>query len=164
MAVNPQQQIAAQLGFISDEVYEALQNLGGPTGNTAIASNLADLWNQSQQDSQSPMAYVCYMGESPWSSNDKIAAVTHRVKRNWVVRIKQGRGYTANRGETVLEFVSIVELVRDTVRAMYGVSESYGIDNVEIKPVRLGDQVIDCYDVLFSTKNDLPPIVNITGQ
>jgi hypothetical protein len=162
--VNPQQQITAQLQQISDEIYEAFANIGVVSGNVAVVSNLLDLWNQSQQNSQSPMAFVCYMGETPWSGGGNVAAITHRVRREWVIRVKQGRGYTSNRGKTVLQFVDIVELVRDTIRAMFGVSEDYGVDFSGIKPVRLGDQVIDCYDVAFSTMNDLPPITTITGQ
>ena len=112
------------------------------------------------------MLYVCYMGETPWSSSSNIAALTHRVSRDWCVRIKQGRGYAANRGDTLSKpvgnsglFYDVVEHTRDLIRAMQGISQDFGNDYAGIKPVRLGDQVIDCYDIFFSTKNDLCAII-----
>ncbi len=112
------------------------------------------------------MLYVCYMGETPWSSNPNLSALTHRVSRDWCVRVKQGRGYAATRGDTLSKpvgnsglFYDVVEHTRDLIRAMFGISEDNGVDYAGIKPVRLGDQVIDCYDIFFATKNDLPNIL-----
>lgn len=150
-----QKQISAQLAFIADDLNVWAQANGG---SAIVVSNLQDLWAQSSQSSQKPLIYVFYAGEDPWG-DFKTAAVTHRVKRNWVVRVKQGRGFTSPRGTTVLTFADSVEHIRDMIRAMLGISEDNGNDYAGIKPVRLGDQVIDCYDISFSTMNDLPTIL-----
>jgi len=163
VSVDIQNQISAQANFIAGELLEYAQKSGG---DCQVVSSPHELWMQSAQDSQRPMFYVCYMGETPWSSDSNISALTHRVSREWCVRVKQGRGFAANRGATLSKpvgnaglFYNVVEHTRDLIRAMLGISEDYGNDYAGIKPVRLGDQIIDCFDVFFSTKNDLPTIV-----
>ena len=157
MPDEPQSQISQQLAFI----VETLQIYISETlfGAVEIASNVEYLWRQSAQDSQRPMLYVCYAGETPWSSNANISALTHRVSRDFIIRVKQGRGFASTRGDTVPQFTVIVEKIRDTIRSMLGISEDAGIDYGGIKPVRLGDKIIDCYDISFSCKNDLPTIL-----
>ncbi len=160
---NPLYQISAQANFIVETLYDYATSRAG---SVVVAINVQDLWQQSFQSSQKTIWYVCYAGETPWSSNANISALTHRVSRDWIVRVKQGRGYTANRGDTLSQnvgnagpFYNAVEHTRDLLRAMFGVSEDFGVDFQGIKPVRLGDMVIDCYDITFSTKNDLPLIL-----
>jgi len=163
MAVDIQYQISATANFI----VSVIANYASKTnGSVAVVSNLFDLWNQSSQDSQKPMWYVCYAGETPWSSDSNISALTHRVSRSWIVRVKQGRGFASNRGDTLSNpvgnaglFYNVVEHTRDLLRSMLGVSQDAGIDYEGIKPVRLGDQVIDCYDISFSVKADMPNIL-----
>lgn len=134
-------------------------------GSVAIVSNLLDLWNQSSQNSQFPTIYVMYNGESSRGSFGDIAP-WHRVDRQWIVRVKRGRGYFSQRGDSLANssgtetpFVAIVEQVRDKLRCMLGISEELPtIDYKSIKPVRLGDLVMDCFDIEFSTANDVPAI------
>ena len=162
MPVDIQYQTSAQLEFIKDALLEWVQLTFG--GTVEIVHNVSDLWVQSFQDSQSPMVYVCPSGEEPWSSNANIAALTHRVNRSFIIRVKQGRGYTSVRGDTVLTFMDAVEHIRDLMRSMLGISEDAGIDYNGWKPVRLGDQVLDCVDLFFGCKNDLPTIVSTPDE
>lgn len=159
---NPQKQISAQANFIADTIEDSL----GTSGIAQVVHNLQDLWMQSSQSSQKTICFICYAGETPWSSNNNISALTHRVSRNWIVRVKQGRGFSQVRGDTLSKsvgnsglFYDVVEHIRDLIRSMLGISEDNGNDYQGIKPVRLGNDVIDCYDILFSTKNDLCTIL-----
>ena len=105
------------------------------------------------------MVFVCFSGETPWTSNQNIGALTHRTSREFIVRVKQGRGLTPVRGSTAYSFIPIVEEVRDTIRSMLGISMDAGVDYSGTKYVRLGSQVIDCYDITFSCKADMPTII-----
>jgi hypothetical protein len=154
-AVNVQSQIMSQLEYISDTLDAWAQEYGG---KCVIVSNLQDLWEQSSQSSQKPLLFLCWAGEEPLG-DDLTRDLTHRVKRSWIVRVKQGRGFYSVRGQSVLQFSTAVETVRDKIRAMLGISEFYGNAYSGSKLVRLGDQVIDCYDISFSTYNDLPQIL-----
>lgn len=157
-AANPNQTIAAQLNII----VQVLQTWGVQYNATVIpCSNVQDMWSQSSQTSQKPTLYVCFTGETPWTSNQNIGALTHRTSREFIVRVKQGRGFTSVRGQTVAPFVTIVEQVRDTIRSMLGISMDAGVDYSGTKYVRLGGEVIDCYDITFSAKGDCPQIIAI---
>lgn len=131
-----------------------------------IVSNLQDLWAQSLQNSQSPMGFVFFEGETARGSFAELAP-WHRVDREFVVRLKKGRGYLVERGDSVandgsgeISFVSILEQVRDKIRCILSISEELpSIDYRGIKSVRLGDQVIDAYDIRFTTANDIPIIL-----
>ncbi len=155
MPVNVQTQVQAQLEWMKDYLLGWVQDNGG---DCVIVSNLLDLWEASSQSSQKPLVFLCWAGEESWGAFET-RAVTHRVKREWMVRVKQGRGYKSVRGDTVLQFSTVVEHIRDMIRAMLGVSEDEGVDYTSTKLVRLGDQVMDCYDIVFSTQNDMPPIL-----
>lgn len=144
--------------FIRDTLFD-LVNQPAIGGDCVMASNLRDMWEQASQNTEQPLVYVCYGGESAWSSNPNISAVTYRVSRNWIIGIKQGRGHDQDRGESLVRFLPFVEQVRDTIRSMMGISEDIGNDFASIKPWSQGSQVIDGYILEFSTKNDLPPIL-----
>jgi hypothetical protein len=161
--VNVQTQISAQANFIADTLLEWAQANGG---DCQVVHTKEDEWMQPSQSSQKPIIYVFCDGEDRWSSNDNISALTHRVSRNWIIRVKRGRGFTRIRGDTIsktvgnaIPFTDAVEHIRDMCRAMLGISEDAGNDYKGWKYVRLGTQVMDCADLFFSTKNDLPNIV-----
>ena len=151
---DSQHQISAQLEFIKDALVRYVQKNGGAA---AITANVQDLWLQSSQNNQTPTIFVCYDGEDPWGDFNT-RANTHRVKRNFIVRVKKGRGWTADRGQTFLQFSDVLEDVRDLLRSMLGITEDQAIDYSGMKPVRLGNTTIDCEDITFSTMNDLPTI------
>ena len=147
-------QISEQLEFIKDTIVEYVQGRGGAA---AITANVQDLWLQSSQQSLTPTIFVCYDGEDAWGDFNT-RAKTHRVKRNFIVRVKKGRGFTADRGKTFLDFADVLEDVRDLIRSMQGITEDQAVDYAGMKPVRLGNTPTDCEDITFSTMNDLPTI------
>lgn len=168
MAASAQFQISAQANFIAGELLAWAQTMGG---DAQVVSNLKDLWMQASQSSQKPIIYVCYGGETAWSSNSNISALTHRVSRNWIVAVKRGRGFVAQRGSTLsnqignaVPFYDAVEHIRDLCRAMLGISQDMGNDFAAIKPMSMGAQVIDAYTIEFSVKSDLPTIVMTTDE
>ena len=128
-------------------------------GDCVMVSNLRDLWEQASLDTETPLVYICYGGESEWSSNMNMSALTYRVRRNWIVAVKQGRGSDEDRGQSLARFLPFIEQVRDTIRSMQGVTQDSAIDFHSIKPLSQGTQVVDCYTIEFSTQNDLPQIL-----
>ena len=91
----------------------------------------------------------------------------HRVDRQWIVAVTQGRGFTANRGDTLTspvgnagQFYDIVEGVRDQIRSILNISEELPtIDYKSTKPMQFGNLVVDGYQIEFSTANDIPMIL-----
>ena len=162
--VNQQFQISAQANFIAGELDEWAQTMAG---TAQVVWTVDELWAQSSQSSQKPIIYVCPSGETPWSSNSQISAATHRVDRDWTIRIKRGRGFTCVRGNTLTQtvgntppFTDVVEHVRDMCRAMLGITQATLIDYKGWKPVRLTGQTMGCVDIFFSCKCDLPTILS----
>jgi len=161
--VNPQFQISAQANFVAGELGTWAQTMGGVC---QVVHTIEDLWIQSSQTSQRPTIYVFCDGELPWSSNPNLSALTHRVSRNWIIRVKRGRGFAPVRGDTIskqvgnaMPFTDTIEHVRDMCRAMLGISEDNGNDYNGWKMVKVGSAAMDCADIAFSTKNDLPTIL-----
>jgi hypothetical protein len=145
-----------------------LQQWAQPLGGTAaVVSNLRELWNQASLNSQVPRILICYNGETARGDFAHIAP-WHRVDRHWIVAVTKGRGYYANRGDslsngnaTELPFYDAIEQVRDRLRCMLGISqESPTIDYKGIKPMQLGNLVVDGVTLEFSTANDCPTILN----
>jgi hypothetical protein len=158
MIPTAQSQIIPQMEFIRETLLD-LVNQPDIGGDCVMVSNLRDLWEQASQNTEQPLVYVCYNGESEWSSNLNISALTHRVKRSWIVAVKEGRGHDEDRGQSLARFLPFVEQVRDTIRSMLGVSQDLGVDFHSIKPMSQGSQAMDCYAIEFSTQADLPPIL-----
>jgi hypothetical protein len=156
MQATAANQIIPAMEFIAETLLTLVQTVNG---SCVMVSNMREMWQLASEDSQKPLIYVCYGGESAWSSNANISALTYRVSRNWIIGIKQGRGYTSDRGYSLTNFLPFVELVRDTIRTMIGVSQDNGNDFASIEPWSLGTQIIDGYILRFSTKNDLPQIL-----
>ena len=156
-------QISAQANYIAQVLNDYAKDNGG---QCQVVSNMRDMWNQASQNSQIPMIYVTWTGESPWSSSKNLAALTHRVSRDWTVGIKRGRGFTAVRGDTLskttstIPFFDVVEDVRDIIRSQLGISEDLGQDDIRAKEWQLGNVIMDGKLITFTTKNDLPPIQN----
>lgn len=161
MPVSAKHQISAIATFIRDHLLLWAQD---KAGTCVIVHSLTELWEQAAQSSQKPILYVCYAGETPWGEYNT-RALTGRVKRNWIVVLKFGRGLTVNRGDTLNKgsqnaapFYDWVDEVRDQIRSMLGISEDYGIDFNGIEPMKLAGQLLDAYQISFSTQNDLPKI------
>jgi hypothetical protein len=135
-------------------------------GTAAVVSNLRDLWNQASLSSQKPRILICFNGATARGDFAHIAP-WHREDRHWLVAITRGRGFNANRGDSLTEqtgdaepFYDSVETVRDLLRRMIGISEEILIDYRSIKPMQLGNLVVDGFTIELSTANDVPLITN----
>jgi hypothetical protein len=150
-------QISAQGAFIADTLTQYVQ---AATGDCEFVSNERFAWNQASQNSQKPMVYVWYAGETPWSSSRMLEGVTHRVNRKWGVGVKRGRGFMAVRGDTYIRqtliapFTDVLEDIRNIILTMQGISEDAGTDEVSISEWRLGNDLMDGAKITFTTKND----------
>ncbi len=152
----------------SNQIQVVLGTWATPRGGVAsVVSNLREMWNQASQSSQKPRILICYNGES--SRGDfSVANRNHRVDREWQIAVTRGRGFSANRGDSLSEtvgnaepFYDSVETIRDMFRTMIGISEEIPIDYRDIKPMQLGDLVIDGYVIKATTANDIPGIQRI---
>jgi hypothetical protein len=138
-------------------------------GSAVVASNLRDLWQQASIQSQSPRILICFNGARPRGSF-AVANVLHREDRDWTVAVTRGRGFNANRGDSlshtvgnVEPFYDSVEQIRDLCRSIADLSAEYPTPDYKgIKPMQMGNLVIDGYIIEFSTANDIPSPVLIT--
>jgi len=152
---------------ISDEaklIRDALQSwVSQYGGEAAIVSNLREMWNQASINSDTPRILICYMGETARGSFSQLSA-WHRVDRNWTVAVTKGRGYYLNRGDglastdaTELPLYDVIESARDVVRGLQTISEETPMPDYRgIKPMQLGNLVVDGYTIELTTANDIP--------
>ena len=132
------------------------------TGGTAVVvSNLKDLWEQAVIASDKTRVLICFAGEQARGSFSR-AAATRRVDRQWQAAVTRGRGYASTRGNTLTDtvgnadsFYSVVEQVRDKIRALNNVSVEAPLDYKSTKPMSMGQLVVDGYLLEWSTAQDL---------
>lgn len=129
-------------------------------GKVFPADDEALIWDMAWKSSQNLVIYVTWTGDRPWGPMS-LAGVTHRVTREWLVGVKRGRGYESIRGDTFCRntsmppFVDMVDVIRNYIRGMVGISEDLGTDNVVIKKWSQGNQVMSGRLITFTTQNDL---------
>lgn len=156
--------ISEEAALIQTAMKDFVHNFGG---TAEVVSNLRDLWSQSSINSGSPRILICYMGEVARGSFSQISP-WHRVDRNWTVAVTKGRGFYAARGDglynkdsTETPLYDVIEMVRDIIRGMQNISEETpGPDYRSIKPMQFGNLVIDGFEILFTTGNDVPSNLN----
>lgn len=154
-------QISNQSSFIADQIAGLIEPFGGVC-QVVDDENL--MWMEAWKSSQNLIVYVTWTGDTPWGPVLN-AALTHRVKRDWLVGVKRGRGYQPVRGDTfsrttsVPPFADMVDMVRNFIRAMTGISEDFGVDNVTVTKWSQGNLVMSGRLIRFSTQNDLPAVV-----
>lgn len=154
-------QISSTLNFIAAQI----QGLLGTNGDCEVVDDEDMMWKQAEQSSKNLMVYVTWVGDVPWGTMS-LAGVTNRVTRQWVLGIKRGRGYTQTRGDTfskttnVPPFSDMVDTIRNFVRAMIGISQDYGTDNVVVKKWSQGSEVMSGRLLTFTTQCDLPAVVS----
>jgi len=152
--------ISQEANLIQTELQSWVASYGG---TAEIVSNLRDMWNQASINSDTPRILICYMGETSRGSFSQIST-WHRVDRNWTIAVTKGRGYYLNRGEGLFDpsstetpLYDIIETVRDIVRFMQTISEETpSPDYRSIKPMQLGNLVVDGYTIEITTANDIP--------
>ena len=154
-------QISNQLNFIADSISTLIQPYGGVC---QVVDDENKMWTQAWQSSQKLIVYVTWGGDKPWGPM-ALAGVTHRVTREWILGIKRGEGYTAVRGDTfskttaVPPFADMVDIIRNFVRGMIGISEDFGTDNVNVKKWSQGAMVMSGRLLTFTTQNDLQAVL-----
>jgi hypothetical protein len=144
-------------------IQQVLQSWADNNGGTAVVvSNLDALWKQAFMSSQKQRLLICFMGEQI-RGDFSVAAAMHRVDRDWVVAITQGRGLTADRGDALIlpnqnapAFYDSVEYARDICRCLTGISAEVPVDYKNIEPMQLGEMVADGYLIHFSVATDIP--------
>lgn len=148
------------------QIVDVLKPYATKSGGFAdMASNLRDLWAQTSMASDRPRILVCYNGENI-RGDFSVAAFNHRVDRQWIVAVTRGRGWNANRGDSLYKtagnadpFLDVVEEVRELIRTMIGISEEFPLDYKRISPMTSGNKALDSYAIEFSTANDIPAVL-----
>ena len=159
---------------ISDEleaIRSALYNWANPIGgDVSIVSNFKELWRQAAMSSQKPRVLIAFTGKK-MRGNPNIAALLGRSDRSFSVAITRGRGFSANRGDSLVKkvgnadpFLDDVEAAENVIRNLpvlpdpAGISAEYPINFKGSKAMQLGNLVIDGYMIEFTTANDEPAL------
>ena len=156
--------------LISDQATQISAWIGGYVtdmgGVSVVASNLRDMWNQASQANDRPIVYVCWLGDQ--ARGGDIARWVHRVDRQWGILVKRGRGFFANRGDSLnqtkgnaIPFYDVVEGVRDRIRQILSISEEGLVEFNSARPQQLGSEILDAYLLTVTTANDLPTITSL---
>jgi hypothetical protein len=146
-------------------IQQVLQSWAQPrAGVASVSFDVYDMWETASKQSQVPRILIAYAGEEI-RGDFSVAAALHRVDRQWQVAVTRGRGFTIQRGDTLIltnqnaePFYDSVEYVRDICRCLTGLSEELPIDFKSVEPMQMGDLIIDGYLIKFSTANDLPNV------
>jgi hypothetical protein len=166
MSLKSQPSIALTASTIKD--WLALKySKSGWTASVDVVSNLRDLWNQAAINSQEPRVLICY-GGSTARGNFGDLAVWNREDREFLVAVTRGRGYAANRGDTLtggdteqVPFYTVVETVRDWLRELGPcITQEDLIDYRGVTAMQMGNLVVDGYLIKFTVAADLPQILN----
>lgn len=150
----------------SQAIQSALQTWADTYGGKAfVASDEGHMWKMAYATSQIPRIIICYNGES-LRGDFSVAAAMGRVDRHWKVAITRGRGFNANRGDSLNTMAqnaqpmwAFVDQMRDVIRSIMGISVELPVDYTGITPMNLGELILDGYMVEFSTATDLPAIL-----
>ena len=150
----------------ADQIRTLLDEYAKTAGGTAeVVSNVQMLWNQASMDTVKPRILIVYNGEIA-RGEFAVASFNHRVDRQWIVAVTRGRGWSANRGDSLYKstgnsdpFYDVIEEVREIIRSMIGISEEFPLDFKRISPMSSANKALDSYALEFSTANDLPQIL-----
>lgn len=136
-------------------------------GIAQVAHDLNHMWELAFNTSKVPRCMICFVGEDI-RGDFSIAAATSRVDRHYVVLVTRGKGYTANRGDTLTQdigearpFYDLLEEARDLIRVLQfdaSVTEADSglpVDYHGIKPALPEDYPLDAYLIEFSIGTQL---------
>ncbi len=123
-------------------------------GGVAICSDMRHMWKMAATGSQTTLLMLVYQGETPMGDEDT-RGVLGRVKRQFGALLVRGRGFSAERGDSVPDFTAIIEDARDTIRELHGLSAEPPVEVDSIKPVFVQDAPTDSYLIEFSISTDI---------
>lgn len=156
--------IKMQCQWIKEVLSDWAVNEGGVA---EIVHDLNHLWTRAFIKSDVPRCLICFAGETI-RGDFTIAAATSRVDRDFVVLVTRARGFTATRGDTLVEdyenqrpFYDLLEEARDLIRTLAfdpSVTEAMDTDPIDykgIKPALPEDTPLDAYMIEFSIGTQL---------
>jgi hypothetical protein len=166
--------IVNQITFIKQVLDDWARNNGGIA---VICHDLREMWEQAYATSQIPRCLIAYVGEEIRGDVGWAAKVS-RVDRTFNVMVTRARGYTANRGDTLVKdnqearpFYDLLEEARDIIRIIQfdpSVCEASNLSPVDFKsitPALPDNQVLDAYIIDFSIGTQLRiPYSNFTSS
>jgi len=142
-------------------------------GTAIIAHDLNHMWIVSANNSESPKAVIAFAGEEI-RGDLALGATLGRVDRNFEVMISRGKGFTADRGQTLVKddvstgrpFYDLLEEARDIVRNLpLGQDDDGCIDYHGIRPALVDqDYPLDMYIISFSVGTQLAVIRDSAGN
>ena len=154
--------ISEQLNAIGATLQEKFDPMGAKVKECA---NLRHLWEEVSdmvaEKAGTPRVIVCFGG-----SQIRPGYYVQREDRTWIVTVMRGHGFNApgmaRKGPAgELPFTDVLEDVRETVRAMLGISEEPVVYR-GIKPLPgvatpgQANTFLDAFTVEFTTANDIP--------
>ena len=148
------------------QMVDVLKPYAAKSGGFAdVVSNLQMLWAQVSMANDRPRILICYNGQKI-RGDFSVAASNHRVDRQWIVAVTRGKGWSANRGDSVYKtvgnndpFLDVVSEVTTLIRCMIGISGEFPVDYKGDSPMSSGNKALDSYAIEFSTANDEPAIL-----
>ena len=160
--------IANELMEYVNGLQQWAQNVGA---SVSWVANLRLFWEQAATRSDQPRVLFCYTGETARGPFSR-AAATHRVDRKFKCAVTRGRGYAANRGDTLTTtvgnadpFLDQVEYIRDYIRTIQNISVEYPLDYKNMVSFEFRrDLVMDGYIIEFSTAHDLPALTTTSNN
>jgi hypothetical protein len=120
-------------------------------------------------ESQKPRLLIAYTGKQMRGSK-YVSALLGRADRSFSVAVTRGRGFSANRGDSLVKtvgnvdpFLDQLEECESVIRNMAAgdpgnISAEYPINFKGSKAMQLGNLVIDGYMIEFTTANDEPSL------
>lgn len=162
--------ISEQLSIIQNNLSNWAKDLNG---KAIIAHNLNMMWLVSANNSTEPKAVIAYAGEEI-RGDLAVGASLGRVDRNFEVMISRGKGFTADRGQTLVNedigqgrpFYDLLEEAREIIRQLPLGSEDDGpVDYKGIRPALVdSDWPLDMYIISFSVGTQLAVIRDADGS
>lgn len=151
--------IADELEFIKSQLANWAQQDGG---TAFIASDPSHMWKMAYAAADKPRVIICYMGEDV-RGGFQTGAFTHRVDRKYNVVVTRGRGFNAERGDSLTQergnarpLFNLFEEARDIIRSIVGLSQELPIDYLGAHNFSAGEIIMDAYVIDFSIAVDLP--------
>ncbi len=156
-------------------IIEAVLNTWAASQNSGVASfvsSLTDLWETPAINNDSFRILICYSGEKI-KEGYQLGAILGRVDRAWIVRVTRGRGFSANRGDSLtkpvgnaIPFLNGVEICRDLIRGIQNIcpEDELPVDfsRIEMRNTTKDGMTVDDAAIYFGNATQLP-LLSATG-